>query len=499
MKKARILTVIVCVIAVANFASAETIRGIDIDFVTIGYAGNAGDTRGAGQGNYANPYGCGAVSYDYRIGKYEVTNAQWNAFTAIAGVPTGNDDGYRTSSRFTGDQQPTNSVSWYEAAQFCNYLTSGDKSKGVYQFSGNNTNPGNFLGINRDAAKATYGTIYFLPTEDEWYKAAYYTGGYCPRYSLYANGTDIAPVSRVNTNWGNNTVWNVGTGTQEQNGTFDMMGNLWEWTETLIGSGRSIRGGSYATDPLSGLGSNYRYGGVLPFGESGDAGFRVASTIPEPDTLLLHAPNGSESICAGTIYTISWSSTGSISNVIIEYSTNNGSSWATINNIPNTGSYNWLVPMVNSNQCFVRVSDASHPAICDISDNTFEITITKTITISSPNGGESLISGGEQLIQWSNTGTISGILIEYSVNNGLNWFPVAPANIGNSGSYEWLVPNYNSDQCLIRVSAVDATDVNDVSDNVFTIGPENPSEYPTLYEILGGSILLPVKEWCKVW
>ena len=69
-------------LAAVNFASADTIRGIDIDFVTIGNAGNAADTGGTP--------GCGAVSYNYRIGKYEVTNAQWNAFTAAAGAPTGN-------------------------------------------------------------------------------------------------------------------------------------------------------------------------------------------------------------------------------------------------------------------------------------------------------------------------------------------------------------------------------------------------------------------------
>jgi len=70
--KSIFLSAMVYVVAVVNVASADTIHGIDIDFVSIGNAGNAGDTRG---GVYANPYGCGAVSYDYRIGKYEVTNA----------------------------------------------------------------------------------------------------------------------------------------------------------------------------------------------------------------------------------------------------------------------------------------------------------------------------------------------------------------------------------------------------------------------------------------
>jgi hypothetical protein len=271
MKNAGVLAILVCLLVTVNFALADTIRGINIDFVTIGNAGNAADTGGT--------IGCGAVSYDYRIGKYEVTNAQWDTFTAAAGAPTGNDGGYSVSAYFTGAQQPTNCISWYEALQFCNYLTSGDKSKGAYQFSGNNSNPGSFLGINRAAAQASYGKIYVIPTEDEWYKAAYYKPD-GSGYSLYANGTDIAPIAGVQSNYGYaiDALWNVGTGTQEQNGTFDMMGNVWEWNETLIYFGyRCLRGGSCSYD-VSYLSSSYRYDGYFPSDEDVIVGFRVAST-----------------------------------------------------------------------------------------------------------------------------------------------------------------------------------------------------------------------------
>jgi formylglycine-generating enzyme required for sulfatase activity len=281
MKKATVLVVIMCAMALVNFASAEIIRGINIDFVTIGNAGNAGDTR-----SEANPYGCGSVGYEYRIGKYEVTNAQWNTFVTAAGAPTGNDGGYSYSAWFTGAQQPKDYVSWYETAQFCNYLTSGDKSQGVYQFSGNNTNPGSFLSINRAAAQVAYGTIYFLPTEDEWYKAAYFKPD-GSGYLLYANGTNIAPTVGVQSNYNGTigTPWNVGTGTQEQNGTFDMMGNDWEWNETLSDSYRGMRGGSWYVSPASHLASSSQ-GSYLPSNEDYNVGFRVAS-VPEPATLLL--------------------------------------------------------------------------------------------------------------------------------------------------------------------------------------------------------------------
>jgi formylglycine-generating enzyme required for sulfatase activity len=271
------------VVVTVNFTSADTIRGINIDFVTIGNAGNAADTGGT--------VGCGAVGYNYRIGKYEVTNAQWNTFTTAAGAPTGSDSGYSYTSYWTGAQQPTNFVSWYEAAQFCNYLTSGDKSKGAYQFSGSNISPGSFQGINRTEAKATYGTIYVIPTEDEWYKAAYFKPD-GSGYSLYANGTNTAPSQSdacYGQNWPYNP-WNVGSGTQEQNGTFDMMGNILEWNENLITSSiRSRRGGDYYGYD-SYLASSY-WQGAYPNLESANMGFRVAE-IPEPATLLLLGLSG---------------------------------------------------------------------------------------------------------------------------------------------------------------------------------------------------------------
>ncbi len=78
--KAILVVAVVCVMAAVNFASADTIRGIGMDFVTIGNPGNAADTQVMDFGD--NTTGYGAVGNNYRIGKYEVTNSQWNSFTA---------------------------------------------------------------------------------------------------------------------------------------------------------------------------------------------------------------------------------------------------------------------------------------------------------------------------------------------------------------------------------------------------------------------------------
>jgi formylglycine-generating enzyme required for sulfatase activity len=280
MKRTLVLSIAIFV-SITSLVSAEVIRdGIDIDFVTIGNAGNAADTTGYG-----------AVANEFRIGKYEVTNAQWNAFVSIAGVPTGNPIyAYNENGYWNGTNVPANEISWYEAAQFCNYLTSGDKSKGAYQFSGDNTNPGDFLGINRASSISTYGISYVIPTEDEWYKAAYYTGS---GYSLYANGTNTVPSTSqacYNQSQLYAGPWDIGTGTMEQNGTFDMMGNVWEWNETLFEiSARGFRGGCYYDGNMD-LRSAYPQH-VSPDLEGLLLGFRVAS-IPEPASLLLLALGG---------------------------------------------------------------------------------------------------------------------------------------------------------------------------------------------------------------
>ena len=273
MKRLRltICLAVVCVMAAVNFASADTIRGISMDFVTIGNAGNAADTQVMWDGTT----GYGAVSSNYRIGKYEVTAAQWQTINTAAGI--GN------PGTWSGNQPVASSISWYHAAQFCNYLTSGNKYSGAYQFD----QIGNFLGIDRAASISTYGTTYVIPTEDEWYKAAYFKPN-ASGYSLYANGTNTAPIAGVQSNYLNviGAPWDITNGTQEQNGTFDMMGNVGEWNETLFyGYSRGIRGGSYSYGGISYIWSSDR-SSFDPYYGVDDVGFRVAS-VPEPATLFL--------------------------------------------------------------------------------------------------------------------------------------------------------------------------------------------------------------------
>ena len=101
----------------------------------------------------------------------------------------------------------------------------------------------------------------------------------------------------------------------------------------------------------------------------------MGDSLPDP-TILISDPNGGEILMAGIIYPISWSNTGLVSNVSIEYSDANGidGTWTIVEaSTPNDGEYEWTVPGVNSEQCLVRVSDASNADFFDVSDDVFTI------------------------------------------------------------------------------------------------------------------------------
>lgn len=90
--------------------------------------------------------------------------------------------------------------------------------------------------------------------------------------------------------------------------------------------------------------------------------------------LYLSAPDGDEELCSGTSNDINWSSTGNISNVKLDYSSDNGTTWNLIeSSVPNTGSYSWTVPYAISTTCLVRISDAEDGVPSDISSNSFII------------------------------------------------------------------------------------------------------------------------------
>ena len=72
-------------------------------------------------------------------------------------------------------------------------------------------------------------------------------------------------------------------------------------------------------------------------------------------------------------------------------------------------------------------------------------------------------------ITWGNTGTVESVLIEFSIDNGNTWSNVYPPNVGNTGSYNWLVPIVDSVQCRIRITNAANLGIYDTNDEVFSI------------------------------
>jgi hypothetical protein len=85
----------------------------------------------------------------------------------------------------------------------------------------------------------------------------------------------------------------------------------------------------------------------------------------------------------------------------------------------------------------------------------------------SPNGGEIIEGGNNYLITWYHNGQIPFMNIDFSADSGNNWILIADSVISTQNSYNWLVPNINSESCLIRIG--DFPCAYNQSDSVFTI------------------------------
>ena len=179
------------------------------------------------------------------------------------------------------------------------------------------------------------------------------------------------------------------------------------------------------------------------------------------------APNGGEDWLVNDQHNITWTNQD-LTNVRIEYSTNNGSTWLdVVASVPAvSGSYSWTVPNTPSSQCLVRISDATNALANDVSNSTF--TISPLVTVTAPNGGETWRVGDENNITWTSQ-NITNVKIEYSTNNGSVWLDIVASVPAASGSYTWTIPNTPSTQCLVRISDNNNVLINDMSNATFII------------------------------
>lgn len=267
----------------------------DIDFVTIGDPGNVADTTG-------DPNPAGAVAYEYRIGKYEISEQminKANAQSTLEGDPLG----ITVDAR--GPDKPATRASWFEAAKFVNWLNTSTGNTPAYKFDDQGdfqlwevNDPGydsNNLFRNSEAK-------YFLPSADEWYKAAFYDP-VSDQWFDFPNGMDTPPLPVEGGTDPNTAIYNQAgpadvmlAGGESPFGTVGQAGNVWEWEETESDlanddpvATRGFRGSSWLSIVSNeSLSSSSRGAFIqLPQNGIGDTGFRVGSSVPEPCCLVL--------------------------------------------------------------------------------------------------------------------------------------------------------------------------------------------------------------------
>jgi formylglycine-generating enzyme required for sulfatase activity len=305
---------------VFNMPSGQT----SIAFASIGNPGNANDAADGDQ-NTAGIQNYGAVPYTFAMDKYDITTAQYTQFlNAVAatdtyslynahmalsgsigcGITRSGVSGSYTYGIVAGhDNYPVNYVGWGDAARFANWINNGQPTgaqnastteDGAYTLSGA-TSAAALIAVTKNA-----NAKYWIPSENEWYKSAYYNSA-TSSYFTYATGSNTAPSNVLNPAGNNNAnyytsnyadpvnYWtDVGffAGSPSPYGTFDQNGLVFDWNDAVIlGSFRGMRGGSFVN--FAGLltSSSRFYGN--PTNEDIGIGFRVASSVPEPGSIIL--------------------------------------------------------------------------------------------------------------------------------------------------------------------------------------------------------------------
>jgi formylglycine-generating enzyme required for sulfatase activity len=261
----------------ASYFTSYTLVGTDthntdLQFVKVGDVNNTADAAPVwGYDKAAR----GSVSYEYYIGKYEVTVAQYVKFLNEAAstsdayglydsnmqddaaqiTRTANTDGTYIYTVNAGcANRPMEYISWSRTARYANWLTSGDTEVGVVNFYKGYYMPWTYstdypIGYNY-VLKTSSTPAYWIPTLDEWYKAAYYDSD-TQSYYYYPTSSDTTPSggkfdNANSANWRTSAgVFVIGSpfyatevGTFENAvspyGCYDMAGNVSEWTYELV-------------------------------------------------------------------------------------------------------------------------------------------------------------------------------------------------------------------------------------------------------------------------
>lgn len=223
----------------------------EVVFVDIGDPENPSDPRSSFSNHWASPKPpgdarLGAVGYEYRIGKYEISNVMAEMANRLGNLLLSNSDADFTPS-YWGPEKPVTFLDYEEMARLINWL---NDTKG-YHHAYNFDEFGNWIlwspkeawqadGQNLYRHKAAF---YFLPSANEWHKAGYYDP-VAKHYWRFPTGSDTEPISVPSGTAPGTTVSRqpraAGPADVEQAGglspygTMAQAGNLMDWNESAF-------------------------------------------------------------------------------------------------------------------------------------------------------------------------------------------------------------------------------------------------------------------------
>ncbi len=208
------------------------------------------------------------------------------------------------------------------------------------------------------------------------------------------------------------------------------------------------------------------------------------------EMLTLTAPNGGESFLQGSSQQVTWTYVGFTGTIKIQITDTQLATTVTLaENVPvNSGVWDWEIPanFTTSNNYKIIISETTDGIPTDESDDVFSIigTIVPSITVTSPNGGESWAQGTLHNITWTSEAVTGDVKIELS--NGVNTILLEGAIAASAGTYAWAIPAGQAlgSNYTVIISGLGTGTPTDASDAPFSIVAPPPLADIVINEIM---------------
>ncbi|MFA5033140.1 MAG: Ser-Thr-rich GPI-anchored membrane family protein [bacterium] len=186
--------------------------------------------------------------------------------------------------------------------------------------------------------------------------------------------------------------------------------------------------------------------------------------------ITVTAQNGGEVMVANTPDTVTWTSSGITGTVKIELYKAGAFNKTIASSATNSGSYVWTIASAQApgTDYKIKITSTTNISISDMSDNNFSI-VAPSITVTSPNGGESWGKGTVHNITWVSAGVSGNVIIDLYKNGSYN-LRIA-SNTANAGTYSWTVPTGQTiaTDYKVKITSYSSSTINDMSNANFSI------------------------------